>query len=142
LEIKAGRLGGQKASSSQQQQQQQQQRVLGGVGAAGKKDDLRPGYTTRDDLGTDGDDTEHASIDFYVVPNCVQADVGFNSTGYKWKEDERVDLVYSDFVQPWIITALQYLALNVTEADTEVYYDGKEVTDVITDWVGENWKCE
>jgi hypothetical protein len=142
--IKAGRLGKPNTllSMSPQVRGGQQQQILN-VGPD-KDKDLRPGYTTTDDLGTDGDDTEHAPIDFYVVPNCVQASVGFDlTTEHSWADDgdDSVDLVYNEFVQPWIVLALQYLGLNVTEAQTQVYYEGKLITDVITDWVGENWKC-
>jgi len=35
---------------------------------------------------------------------------------------------------------LQYLGLGTTLEDTAVYYEGKMITDVITDWVGDNWK--
>jgi len=51
-------------------------------------------------------------------------------------------LVYNEFVEPWIIMALQYLGLKVDESITAMYYEGKSVTNVITDWVEENWKCD
>ena len=56
------------------------------------------------------------------------------------QDDETVDLVYNEFVQPWIVTTLQYLGLKITEDDTEVYVQ-EMITDTITDWVSENWKC-
>jgi hypothetical protein len=106
-------------------------------------ENLRPGYTTVDDMGSDGDDTEHSHVDFFNVPNVVQASIGFElpPSIADVPDDETVDMVYSDFVQPWIIMALQYLGLKIEEKDTAVYYDGKSMTNVITDWIHDNWKC-
>jgi hypothetical protein len=104
----------------------------------GSKIDLRPGYTTVDDLGDDGDDTLHSPIAFYSVPNCIQATVGFDI------EDppETVDLVYNEFLQPWILLAMKYLGQKYEENDVRVYLDGKSFTEVISEWVKENWQVE
>jgi hypothetical protein len=106
----------------------------------GDKDSLIPGYTTRDDAGTDGDDTLHSVIQFYKVPNCIQATIGFSA-----EEDEPpevVDVMYNEFVQKWILMALDYLGESYTEEDTESYSDGKSFTDIMTDWVKEHWGTE
>jgi hypothetical protein len=94
-------------------------------------------------MGSDGDDTEHSHIDFFAVPNAIQAAVGFElpPSMEDVADDETVDVVYNEFVQPWIIMALQYLGLKVDETGTSVYYEGKTVTNVMTDWIAENWKC-
>jgi hypothetical protein len=144
--ILQGRLGPQKAEriADTNRWRVSPQKIMGSYNVDREGDkDLRPGYTTVDDLGSDGDDTKHAQVDFYVVPNCVQAAVGLElPTNLKdVSDDETVDLVYNEFVQPWIIMALQYLGKNVEERDTAVYYDGKSVTSVITDWIHDNWKC-
>ncbi len=56
--------------------------------------DVRPrlteGYTTRDDIGTDGDDTVHAPVNFYVTPNCIRPRPVSRRTGVP----EAVDLVF------------------------------------------------
>ncbi|KAF2663839.1 hypothetical protein BT63DRAFT_444299 [Microthyrium microscopicum] len=113
------------------------QQVLG----TSKKPDLKPGYTTKDDAGTDGDDTEHSRIDFYNVPNCIQATVGIKLP-LDPNDDSTVDLVYNEFVESWIVLALQYLGLKTTVADTKPYMEGKTVTNLITDWIEEHWKCK
>jgi 2',3'-cyclic-nucleotide 2'-phosphodiesterase (5'-nucleotidase family) len=107
--------------------------------------DLRPGYTTTDDAGADGDDTLHSRVDFFAVPNCVQAAIGFvPGMGNHYNDvvsTEPVDLVYNEFVESWILLALQYLGQEVGEGDTRVYLEGKTASDVLTDWVGTNWRC-
>ena len=54
-------------------------------------DNLRPGYTTVDDAGNDGDDTIHSPISFYRVPNCIQSTVNPLSTPL---DDGKVDVVF------------------------------------------------
>ncbi|KAF2473244.1 uncharacterized protein BDR25DRAFT_282601 [Lindgomyces ingoldianus] len=99
---------------------------------------LTPGYTTKDDAGEDGDDTLHSPIPFYNVPNCIQSTVGFDS-----KEDpETVDLMYNEFIEKWIILALEYLGETYDESDTLSALDGKSFTEIITDWVKDNWDVE
>lgn len=100
-----------------------------------------PGYTTVDDLGSDGDDTIHTPIRFYDVPNCVAANIGFDPADGANVPDA-VDLVYNEFVQDWVILALRYLGVKYEKEDTESTLDGKTMTDVISDWVGQNWECE
>ncbi|KAF2203417.1 hypothetical protein GQ43DRAFT_454478 [Delitschia confertaspora ATCC 74209] len=97
-----------------------------------------PGYTTQDDAGSKGDDTIHSPISYYDVPNCIQAAVGFD------EEDipETVDVVFNEFIQPWIILALKYFGQNHTGEDTAAYMGGKSFTTIITDWVKENWGLE
>ena len=104
----------------------------------GPKIDLRPGYTTVDDLGSDGDDTLHSPIQFYNVPNCIQATVGFDIE----EPPETVDLVYNEFLQPWILLAMKYLGQKYEEKDVCVYLDGKTFTEVISEWVRENWHVD
>jgi 2',3'-cyclic-nucleotide 2'-phosphodiesterase (5'-nucleotidase family) len=102
--------------------------------------DLRPGYTTTDDLGSDGDDTEHAAVQFFNVPNCIQAPIGFSAETLA--EDEVVDIVYNEFIQPFVLLALDYLGVKLEAKDTDEYLHGKSMTNVLTDWIGENWKCK
>lgn len=105
---------------------------------------LIPGYTTRDDAGDDGDDTVHSPIQFYQVPNCFQGlipppdvDTSDEST------PETVDLIYVDFIEPWIDIAAQIIGLDLdVERDTEVFLPGESVASVIMDWVDKNWKCD
>ena len=115
--------------------------------------DLTPGYTTTDDAGTDGDDTIHAPITFYRVPNCIESRIAFPTisssetnpqtpTSSQSKDPTSIDLIYVDFIESYILLALKFLGTDYEEKDTEVYMQGETLTSVISDWVGENWKCE
>ena len=102
---------------------------------------LNPGYTTQDDAGSDGDDTVHSRIEFYNVPNCIQSAVGFDPAKAD-EEPQTVDLMYNEFIQKWILMALQFVGQKYTSDDTEVYAQGKSFTDIMTDWVSEHWAHE
>ncbi|OCK86300.1 hypothetical protein K432DRAFT_316521 [Lepidopterella palustris CBS 459.81] len=121
--------------------------VLGPQIHLGDGQSLTPGYTTKDDAGDDGDDTLHAPISFYNVPNCIQAAVGFNMSHGNLsevimldaEEPESVSLVYIDFIESWVLLALQYLGQKYNDSDTAPYMEGSTLTTIITDWVKENW---
>ncbi|KAF1947756.1 hypothetical protein EJ02DRAFT_390960 [Clathrospora elynae] len=98
---------------------------------------LFPGYTTQDDAGDDGDDSIHERIEFYNVPNCIQANVGFSSEDEH--EPQNVDLMYNEFIEKWVLLALEYEGLKYTLEDTGAYDEGKSFTDIMTEWVGEHW---
>lgn len=93
------------------------------------------GYTTVDDIGTDGDDAVHSPIDFYTVPNCVQAEIEFPSG----REPDTVDVVFLDFIQPWVLLALEYAGGEFTAEDVSLYTNGS-FTDLMAGWIKENWK--
>lgn len=96
---------------------------------------IYPGYTTKDDAGTDGDDTVHSSISSYKVPNCIQALVSAT-------KPDTVDLVYIDFIERFIVQAARAISLDVdVPRDSKVYMPGMGLTDLITAWVKENWRC-
>ncbi|KAI1816125.1 Metallo-dependent phosphatase-like protein [Poronia punctata] len=118
---------------------QQQQQPLVSTDDDDDDDDDEPklvnGYTTKDDLGDDGDDAIHSPIKFYAVPNCIQSQAAFPETA----DPETVDLVFIDYVQPWIIPALKFSGGDYDTDDVKVYLD-KTLTDVIAGWVGEHWK--
>ena len=114
---------------------------------------LTPGYTTKDDAGTDGDDTIHSPVSFYRVPNCIEARIGFDPPNNNippspslldkpstLKKPETVDLVYLEFIQPWILLASFFLGSEFKVTDTEAYMEGKDFTGMIARWVEENWK--
>ncbi|PBP16384.1 calcineurin-like phosphoesterase [Diplocarpon rosae] len=95
---------------------------------------LIPGYTTKDDSGSDGDDTLHAPMSFYRVPNCIQSSISFPDSG----DPETVDVVFVDFIQPWILLALQFLGERYTKADVGGYTD-ETLTQLMADWIKVNW---
>ncbi|KAF5023461.1 hypothetical protein F66182_4506 [Fusarium sp. NRRL 66182] len=97
---------------------------------------LTAGYTTKDDIGADGDDTIHEPVKVYQQPNCVQAEIAFP----KDDEPETVDFVFLDFIQPWIIPALKFAgAGDYSDADVERYIDGT-FTYHMAQWISKNWQ--
>ena len=102
-------------------------------------DRLIPGYTTHDDLGTDGDDSIHSPISFYRVPNCIQSTI--NPSHISLTEDDVVvDVVFNEFIQPWILLGLKFLGLDFDDEDVERYMPEETLTTLIAKWVGENWR--
>jgi hypothetical protein len=93
------------------------------------------GYTTKDDIGNDGDDAVHSPIDFYTVPNCVQAEIEFP----RGRQPDTVDVVFLDFIQPWVLLALEYAGGEFTAEDVSLYTNGS-FTDLMADWIKGNWK--
>ena len=103
--------------------------------------DLTPGYTTVDDAGDDGDDTLHSPIPFYRVPNCFEARVNTTRTLTDGEEKpvERIDLIFSDFIQPWVLLALKFLGGEYEEEDTRPYLESNDFTTMIATWIQRNW---
>ena len=113
---------------------------------------LTPGYTTVDDAGADGDDTLHARISMYRVPNCIEALVGAEGSataatpsasdhdGGNDSEPQSVDLVFLSFIQPWILLALRFLGGEYGEGDTRAWAEGGDFTALIAAWVEGNWR--
>lgn len=96
--------------------------------------DLVGGYTTKDDIGTDGDDAVHSPINFYVQPNCIQSEIGFPAKG----EPENVDLVFTDFVTPWVILALKFSGGDYNATDIQLWHEDS-FTDMFAKWIKKNW---
>ena len=107
-----------------------------------EKPSLTPGYTTKDDAGNDGDDTVHSQISFYRVPNCIQAFINPTPEGVIPPPPDApatVDVVYIEFVEPWILLALRFLGLEYSVADTDAYMYGESLTSLLANWVRDNW---
>lgn len=98
------------------------------------------GYTTMDDLGDDGDDAVHAPIEFFKVPNCIQAEIAFPSSDSEegGEPPERIDLVFNDYLRPYIIPALKFSGGDYGDEDVRPYVEGS-FTDLLAGWVRENW---
>ena len=101
-----------------------------------KKPSLTPGYTTSDDAGDDGDDTLHEPITFYDVPPCFETRVNVDEDA---EPEETVDVVYLEFIQPWMLAALRFLGAEYEDKDTRPYLQEKSFTALIQEWVRENW---
>jgi 2',3'-cyclic-nucleotide 2'-phosphodiesterase (5'-nucleotidase family) len=98
---------------------------------------LTPGYTTKDDAGSDGDDTVHAPISFYRVPNVIQSRIDPSSQA---EDPEVVDVVYIEYIEPWLLLAFKFLDLDYTLKDTAIYMEGENLTTLLAKWVTANWK--
>ncbi|KAI0995913.1 Uncharacterized protein K3495_g12268 [Podosphaera aphanis] len=98
---------------------------------------LPRGYVTVDDAGNDGDDTLHTPVVMSLVPKFLKSEVIIPAE----REPDVIDLVYSNFLQPYVFSALSKTGLNYTLSDAEVYT--KETVDKqISKWVQENWPCQ
>ncbi|KAF4122875.1 ser Thr protein phosphatase family [Geosmithia morbida] len=100
--------------------------------------DLIGGYTTKDDVGTDGDDTVHEKLEFHAQPNSIQSEIAFPADG---SDPETVDVVFIDFIQPWVIPALKFSGGDYTDDDVKQYMEGT-FTYKFSQWISENWKGE
>lgn len=110
------------------------------LGSGGNEKPRVQGYTTSDDAGSDGDDTIHEPIRFYGVPNVIASNIGFNPSDEALPE--KVDLVYNEFIQGWVLLALEYLGDKHEVADTKPALNGKTMTDVISAWISQTWACD
>ncbi|KAL8682816.1 MAG: hypothetical protein Q9186_001145 [Xanthomendoza sp. 1 TL-2023] len=106
---------------------------------------LTPGYTTHDAGGEDGDDTLHEPLQFYRVPNVIEARISFPTSGagskeVRVEEPDTVDVVYLDFIERYVLLALKFLGMEYAVEDTEAYMEGRQLTGLIAEWVEGNWK--
>ncbi|PSR90711.1 Metallo-dependent phosphatase-like protein [Coniella lustricola] len=95
------------------------------------------GYTTNDDIGTDGDDAIHSPINIYLQPNCIQAESGFPENKGEGSP-EKVDLIFTDFITPWVILALKFSGGDYRESDIKLW-DEAPFTDMVAGWIKEHW---
>lgn len=73
------------------------------------QDERKPisyGHTTLDDFGIDGDDTIHKHLNVFYVPNVIQSHQCHDT------QTEYTDVVYYDFIEPFILNALQQACNN------------------------------
>jgi hypothetical protein len=66
-----------------------------------------PRYTTKDDFGTDGDDTAHSTIPYYSIPNYFQGVANLE----EGTTPAVADVVFVDFIQGYV---LDFLGPNFT----------------------------
>jgi 2',3'-cyclic-nucleotide 2'-phosphodiesterase (5'-nucleotidase family) len=123
------------ASTAKRTPQVQNQQTLSSTAES----PLIPGYTTYDDAGSDGDDTVHSEISFYLVPNCIESRINMNKQD-DTDPNDAVDVIFLEFIQPWVLAALRFLGAEYTANDTAAYIEGKSFTSMIAEWVSENWK--
>ena len=100
------------------------------------KPDLTPGYTTTDDAGSSGDDTIHSPITFYKIPPCFESRVNIEDN---IDPEDDVDVIYLEFIQPWVLEAITFLGGEYEDKDTAPYLAAENFTGLITQWVEEHW---
>ncbi|KAF3064909.1 hypothetical protein GL218_02310 [Daldinia childiae] len=83
--------------------------------------DLTTGYTTKDDFGTDGDDTVHSEIPHYEIPDFFQGVAGFSDN----QTADVVDVVFVDFIESDL---LAILGSNYSSSDVSYYIDANFTT--------------
>lgn len=88
------------------------------VGKVHRRQQVTPGYTTKDDFGTDGDDTVHSRIPYYSSPNDLQANASFPTDGSK---PDKVDMIFLDFISSYVVSALNQAGGKYTAADVMQY---------------------
>ncbi|PMD65487.1 uncharacterized protein K444DRAFT_703282 [Hyaloscypha bicolor E] len=77
-----------------------------------------PGYTTKDDFGTDGDDTPHSKIPSYSQPNYAAGNASFPTDG---TTPATVDVVFLDFFASTVVSVLNKLGGTYTTANVQYY---------------------
>ncbi|KAI1001624.1 Uncharacterized protein K3495_g6575 [Podosphaera aphanis] len=94
------------------------------------------GYVTLDDGGCDGDDVLHTPVMSSSVPQFVYSEVKVPAE----KDPEVVDLIFSSFLQPYILSSVNKVGQNYTSADVERYTEST-IRDLINGWVQKKWPC-
>lgn len=94
-----------------------------------EEDDKSKGYRTLDDLGDGGDDTDHIPWKFYPLPNAIQARRGI------LKETTHVDLVFHDFMAPFVAKALKKIGHR--QAYQVERFGGKHIIELIPEYFNE-----
>ncbi|OAQ95111.1 ser/thr protein phosphatase family [Purpureocillium lilacinum] len=72
-------------------------------GVVRRQETVVPGYVTKDDWGTDGDDTEHSEIPNYSIPPYWEARASFPKDG---SNPDKVDLIFFDFIETNVLNDL------------------------------------
>ncbi|KAL3421794.1 calcineurin-like phosphoesterase [Phlyctema vagabunda] len=80
---------------------------------------VTPGYVTKDDWGSDGDDTPHSAIPSYTQPNYAQGNGSFPDDG---TEPDVVDVVFLDYFASTVVAQLNKLAGATPYSITDVSY--------------------
>ncbi|ODV94767.1 hypothetical protein PACTADRAFT_50628 [Pachysolen tannophilus NRRL Y-2460] len=109
---------------------------------------LTYGYVTEDDMGYDGDDTIHKSLNYYPSPNVIQSyEPGSDLITSQNEIEELIDVVYYDFIEPYILFAMREIIGNEKDVEEYInriqYYNdlNKEynVGMLLQGYVEENW---
>ena len=80
---------------------------------SGSPNQTTPGYTKRDDFGSDGDDTIHAAIPYYSQPDYFQANASFPTDG---TAPASVNVVFLDYFASSVVSDLK--AVGYSQVNT------------------------
>lgn len=95
--------------------------------------------TTKDDFGTDGDDTPHTGIPDYPLPVYQEVKVGLPSDG---SSPAVADLVFIDFFADKLVEALNTLGGKYTKNDYKPYMPaGYTTNNYLVDYVKTHWQA-
>ena len=106
--------------------------------AAPTQPPLIPGYVTKDDLGSDGDDTIHSPYPTFVAPNVIGATVGYRAPA---PPPNIIDILYNEFMQKPVLDAMTKMGAAYTPDNTRTALGGKTLTSVVSEWVQKDWIC-
>ncbi|KAL1918594.1 uncharacterized protein VTP21DRAFT_2616 [Calcarisporiella thermophila] len=96
-----------------------------------KRAEIDYGYVTKDDLDGDGDAVKHTPKPVFKIPNYVVTAA---------PQAEKIDVVYPDFNEPDVLSALNTLTgRNFTKADTQIYLQGMTTNTMWSEFVTKNW---
>ncbi|EHK97682.1 hypothetical protein M7I_6567 [Glarea lozoyensis 74030] len=100
---------------------------------------VTPGYVTKDDFGTDGDDTVHSKIPSYAQPNYVQGNGSFPTTG----TPATVDVVFLDYFATTVVKVLNAMGGSYTYANDVSYYLDPSYTtqNYLPDYAKKYWQA-
>nr|OQO29820.1 hypothetical protein B0A51_01977 [Rachicladosporium sp. CCFEE 5018] len=84
-----------------------------------RQNTVTPGYVTKDDFGSDGDDTVHSRIPSYSYPDYFAANGSFPSNA---STPATVDLVFLDYIAKNVVTALNNLGATTFTVAQIAYY--------------------
>lgn len=94
---------------------------------------LSKGYITRDDFGTDGDDTRHRPVVNFPIPNVVES---VNLTpNLEALEDDPVDVVFYNFITPNILWALEELNFTKDVTKKVEFYSDQYLGKLLNNYV-------
>lgn len=80
-----------------------------------RKSPLTPGYVTKDDLGTDGDDTRHSPVPYYEATTYIATELPAKNSS------SLVDLVVIDFVSSYALSVLNEITGKNYTIEPELY---------------------
>lgn len=92
-------------------------------------DHISYGHTTQDDLDNEGDDTIHKKLPNFYVPNVIQS-----HRHAKHEKTETTNVVYYDFIEPFVLNALSQACTTNQELYKELSANSTVYNDCANEW--------